>query len=355
MRKLNIEEMLNGRIHRNIGEQDVQVIRNHMNIVKRCHFKLRGEQKFAGLVERLKEFVENLLKMCSEVQAQVHRKPSERTKSLTLGIQRIEKAILKQLSNSDNPDDLKSISRVYEQEVEDRKRAGKRYQGYELIKEVSDFKATVQHLAKKRAEETAKHRNSRRSNAFLLSTRFLELKEFRFDSPLWKPQESTLTLATVDKLDALRYVVSKAETANGSSIANVIWQEWKSYADSDGEKNSDYESHILELADFLGVPNRPAAFQVLPCLGIFRDEARSRFGFAFEPPSYIGNLKPKKGLGRDGGLSSRTPMTLLDFIQQQTTIDGKPNILPLGDRFHIARKLAQTLYVMHAMGWVHKK
>ncbi len=56
--------------------QDIQVIRNHMNIVMRCHFQLRGETQFAALVERLKEFVDNLLKMCSEVQAQVNRKPS---------------------------------------------------------------------------------------------------------------------------------------------------------------------------------------------------------------------------------------------------------------------------------------
>lgn len=212
MRKLNIEELLGGRIHSKLGEQDVRVIRNHMNIVMRCHFKLRGEKKFAELVKRLKEFVENLLKMCSEVQAQVIRKPSKRAKSLTLGIQRIEKAVLKQLFNSDNPDDPKSVSRVYEQEVEDRKRAGQRYQGYELIKEVFDFKARVQHLARRRAEERAKRRVSRRSNAFLLSTRFLDMNEFQYESPAWGPQESTLTLATVDKLDTLRYVVSIAET-----------------------------------------------------------------------------------------------------------------------------------------------
>ena len=326
-----------------------------MNIVTRCQFKLRGEQKFAELVERLKEFVDNLLKMCSEVQAQVNRKPSKTAKSLMLEIQRIEKAILKQLSDSDNPDDLESISRVYEQEVEDRKRAGQRYQGYELIKEIFDFKARVQHLARKRAEETAKRRVSRQSNAFLLSTRFLDINEFRYESPAWDPQESTVTLATVDKLHALRYVVSKAEPTIQSPIANITWQEWKSYADDYDRENSDYESHILELADLLGVQNRPAAFQVLPCLGIFRDKARSRFGFAFEPPSYIGNLKPKKRFGRDGGLSSRMPVTLLDLIEQQTTVDGRPSILPLGDRFHIARKLAQTLYVMHAMGWVHKE
>ena len=203
-----MKQLLDGRVNRTIGKQDVQVIRNHMNIVMRCHFKLRGEQQFGEFVERLKEFVENLLKMCSEVQAQVNRKPLERAKSLKLGSQRIEKAILKQLSNSDNPDDLKSISRVYGQEVEDRKRAGQRYQGYELIKEVVDFKARVQHLARKRVEETAKRRVSRRSNAFLLSTRFLDVNDFRYNTPAWDPQSSTLTLATVEKLNALRYVVS---------------------------------------------------------------------------------------------------------------------------------------------------
>ena len=59
-------------MNKNIGEQDVKVIRDHMDIVMRCHFKLRGETRFAALVERLKEFVDNLLKMCSEVQAQVN-------------------------------------------------------------------------------------------------------------------------------------------------------------------------------------------------------------------------------------------------------------------------------------------
>ncbi len=134
---------------------------------------------------------------------------------LTLGIQRIENAILKQLSRSDNADDLKSISKVYEQEAVERKRAGQRYQGYELIKEVADFKAKVQHLAKKRAEETAKRRSflrsDQRSNSFLLSTCFLDVEDFRYSFPEWRPQESTLTVAIVDKLDALRYIVSIAE------------------------------------------------------------------------------------------------------------------------------------------------
>ncbi len=67
--------MLGGGMNKNMGKQEVQVIRNHMNIIMRCHFQLRGETQFAALVERLKEFVDNLLKMCSEVQAQVNQEP----------------------------------------------------------------------------------------------------------------------------------------------------------------------------------------------------------------------------------------------------------------------------------------
>ena len=208
-------------MNKNIGEQDVKTIRNHMDMVMRCHFKLRGEKQFAALVERLKEFVDNLLKMCSEVQAQASRRPFGLGISLTLGTQRIENAILQELFGNDNPNHLRSISKVYEQEVVDRKKAGQRYQGYELIKEVAGFKARVQHLAEKRAEETAKRRASQRTNPFLLSSSFLDMDDFRLGYPefeaganpvnLWGG-ENALSLATVDRLDALRYIVCIAET-----------------------------------------------------------------------------------------------------------------------------------------------
>ena len=100
---------------------------------------------------------------------------------------------------------------MYEQEAVDRKKAGQRYKGYELIKEVAGFKARVQHLAEKRAEETAKRRASQWTNAFLLSTYFLDEDDFRLSYPKWGKQESTLTLATVDRLDTLRYIVSIAD------------------------------------------------------------------------------------------------------------------------------------------------
>lgn len=114
------------------------------------------------------------------------------------------------------------------------------------------------------------------------------------------------------------------------------------------------ESDILELADFLGVPDRPAAFRVLPCLGLFRDEVLLRFALMFRPPSYIERIPG--GVFAEGAVSGpRMPTTLLDMLDQRQTADKMPSILPLGDRFRLATNLAQSLYVMHAAGWIHKK
>ena len=52
----------------------------------------------------------------------------------------------------------------------------------------------------------------------------------------------------------------------------------------------------------------------------------------------------------------RMPKTLHDLLEQAPHQDGIIfNILPLGDRFRLACSLAQSLYAMHAVGWVHKK
>ena len=101
---------------------------------------------------------------------------------------------------------------MYEQEAVDRKKAGKRYQGYELIKEVAGFKARVQRLAERRAEETTRRRALQQTDQFLLSTCFLDVNEFKYDFGGWRSPRNTLTLASMDRLDALCYIVSIAET-----------------------------------------------------------------------------------------------------------------------------------------------
>ena len=116
----------------------------------------------------------------------------------------------------------------------------------------------------------------------------------------------------------------------------------------DGEKEDQkVEGDVLELADFFTVPNRPTAFRVLPCIGLFRDQNYNRFGFVYKPPKHIENIDGRRQLSARAA-ELRKPQSLLDMIDEE-------KILPLGDRFQLARDLAQCLYVLHATGWVHKK
>ena len=101
--------------------------------------------------------------------------------------------------------------------------------------------------------------------------------------------------------------------------------------------------------------DRPEIFRVLPCLGVFRDLKASRFGFIFQLPPYI-EQTPSSSSVEESVSSTRIPQTLHDLLEQVSNEDAiKSNILPLGDRFRLACTLAQSLYAMHAIGWVHKK
>lgn len=110
----------------------------------------------------------------------------------------------------------------------------------------------------------------------------------------------------------------------------------------------------MELSDFLNVNDRPSAFRVLPCLGIFREESHLRFGFVYKPPDYVENTEGHSRL--EGTMARlRRPRTLLEKLEDTSAGRSTSNILPLGDRFQLARCLAECLYVIHASGWVHKK
>ena len=54
-----------------ILSKDVEHRRQHMSIVNRCHFQLRGGAEFDALIARIIEYVDSLFKMCSEAQAEV--------------------------------------------------------------------------------------------------------------------------------------------------------------------------------------------------------------------------------------------------------------------------------------------
>lgn len=49
----------------------VEARKEHMNIMKRCLFELKGVPEFGALVERLREYIASLRNICSELQAAV--------------------------------------------------------------------------------------------------------------------------------------------------------------------------------------------------------------------------------------------------------------------------------------------
>ena len=118
-------------------------------------------------------------------------------------------------------------------------------------------------------------------------------------------------------------------------------------------KDKKAEDDIMALSDFFNVEDRPAAFRILPFLGIFRDDQRERFGLVYAHPKNIEDLEGKRSVPNEVA-NSRIPISLLEQLKKDSQ-SSKPLVWPLGDRFKLASTVAQCLYVLHAAGWVHKK
>ena len=113
------------------------------------------------------------------------------------------------------------------------------------------------------------------------------------------------------------------------------------------------ENHINQLAKFFCADEKPAELLILPCRGIIKDPARNRYGFLFRPPAYIEDLTglPKLSAGAVSRL--RKPIALSELLDR--TAGSSRNVLDLGIRFRLARQLIQSIYILHASGWIHKK
>ena len=92
------------------------------------------------------------------------------------------------------------------EEARRRRRAGQRYRGHELIKDVADFKARVKFLAAKRVDETKRRIPS--VKPFLLSRFFWNEEDLRLGAARWKFMEGEATLAIEKSANAVRYIVS---------------------------------------------------------------------------------------------------------------------------------------------------
>lgn len=113
------------------------------------------------------------------------------------------------------------------------------------------------------------------------------------------------------------------------------------------EPSERVKQRVNRLADILAQAAGPkAGFRTLPCIAVVRVSAPvTGYAFAFDLP------EAKFGKGADG------PHTLLGALEQRRVGGGAyggPRRPTLDERFAMARALAQTLFELHSVDWVHK-
>ncbi|KAK2736407.1 hypothetical protein CKAH01_18904 [Colletotrichum kahawae] len=119
-----------------------------------------------------------------------------------------------------------------------------------------------------------------------------------------------------------------------------VWIEWKFIAANDPRKD-EIMDRIMALSSLI-LASDPTNFHQPVCLGVHEDEAFEettrgdcRIGFVYEFPA---------------GDATGELVTLKDMLSRAKR-GPRP---PLGQRFHLARKLISAISLLHATDWIHK-
>ncbi|KAH8655984.1 hypothetical protein BGZ60DRAFT_146472 [Tricladium varicosporioides] len=116
---------------------------------------------------------------------------------------------------------------------------------------------------------------------------------------------------------------------------NVLIEYKEASQDSYGWVPKETTERILQLAALCSVQTIDD-FRMLPFEGYFEEHTKSRTGFVYSLPEHHNDAS--------------SIISLLKAIPLAPSIDRPP----LGQRFKLARKIAQAIYCFHSHGWVHK-
>lgn len=150
----------------------------------------------------------------------------------------------------------------------------------------------------------------------------------------------------LDKRDYVLKSSGPRALAMSRQDQQVVFVEWQSYIGSAGRSNKLAEEQIHRLGDFLSVPDRPHDFRILDCIGLFKDEANTRYGVVYRLPSYMRDLARRTRPENLGHVCRPCSLTHL--------LDNVDTVLDLGIRFGLAKKLTYSIVVLHTCGWLHK-
>lgn len=123
----------------------------------------------------------------------------------------------------------------------------------------------------------------------------------------------------------------KLRTMDGQPVIMETYK-YKELPDSKGEPQPQTLRQVRKITGLLCHPKRKE-FHILPCAGFFRDRLRKEMGMVFRAPSMF---EENKGV-----------VTLLQLYKLH-------QIVPLGQRIHLAWTLTTAVENFHRVGWVHK-
>jgi hypothetical protein len=157
------------------------------------------------------------------------------------------------------------------------------------------------------------------------------MRDFRLDPAYVLPSTESSTMALLFDYPA------KKEN-------RVVLIEWVDEMERYAEKDTRDKTLILSSA-------KPGQLLLPTCYGMVEDTLNRRFGLVLAPPAHIRANLPS--ILPTGAISQkRMPVSLKELL------DGRhpacQQMLDLGARFRLAKKLVDAVHMMHCVGWIHK-
>ncbi|KAI4234568.1 MAG: hypothetical protein LQ349_003713 [Xanthoria aureola] len=272
--------------------QIVQTSKSRMSLLERCRWSVRDKGRTRELVTRLKECNDDLIRLCHfDAPAQINRA--------------LPAIVLGQLKNSM---ELYKLAKIVHQSAQDQNSPTR--EGRERLAAMAKFKARLM-TSQKVADKFPAH------------CRLLNQKDYEVRS---RSQPHSI----------------------GISLKNrqPVFVEWQSYTGDDNRPSKAAEEQSHKLASFLSLPHRPHEFRGLDCVGLFKDTANDRYGVVYNLPAHLRDVplskKPKSG-------RIYHPRTLTGLIRSSVQ-----QVVDLGERFSLAKKLIRSVVALHTCGWLHK-
>lgn len=128
-------------------------------------------------------------------------------------------------------------------------------------------------------------------------------------------------------------------------IVLIEWIEFGNIVEKDIHNDTKIKANMLRT-------KKPTQLLLPDCYGIVEDKFSSpkRYGLVLVPPLHIRTNLP---IPIPRGLISkqRKPVSLRELILQGSS---QREVIDLGTRFRLAKKLVDAVHMMHCVGWVHK-